>query len=58
MLQDYLPSHQMSHHYFKIIDNGIFSKHFQIDTYFSFQLLVDQFVILETMTPLDFLEFR
>lgn len=27
MLQDYLPSHQMSHHYFKIIDNGIFSKH-------------------------------
>lgn len=58
MLQDYLPSHQMSHHYFKIIDNDIFSKHFQIDTYFSFQLLVDQFVILETMTPLDFLEFR
>lgn len=58
MFQDYLPSHQMSHHYFKIIDNGIFSKHFQIDTYFSFQLLVDQFVILETMTPLDFLEFR
>lgn len=58
MLQDYLQSHQMSHHYFKIIDNGIFSKHFQIDTYFSFQLLVDQFVILETMTPLDFLEFR
>lgn len=58
MLQDYLPSHQMSHHYFKIIDDGIFSKHFQIDTYFSFQLLVDQFVILETMTPLDFLEFR
>lgn len=58
MLQDYLPSHEMSHHYFKIIDNGIFSKHFQIDTYFSFQLLVDQFVILETMTPLDFLEFR
>lgn len=58
MLQDYLPSHQMSHHYFKIIDSGIFSKHFQIDTYFSFQLLVDQFVILETMTPLDFLEFR
>lgn len=58
MLQDYLPSHQMSHHYFKIIDNGIFSKHFQTDTYISFQLLVDQFVILETMTPLDFLEFR
>lgn len=58
MLQDYLSLHQMSHHYFRIIDNDIFSKHFQIDTYFSFQLLVDQFVILETMTPLDFLEFR
>ena len=27
-------------------------------TFFSFQILVDQFHILETMTPLDFMDFR